>query len=92
MYHSLRSRADNKEILRLLDKDPECQVIIAMIAFANGLNVKSLLDSISLGFQLWQEKGPRRLLVESSFSSLVFLPPRRNSLRVGRYFIFSFTT
>ncbi|KAJ7643002.1 P-loop containing nucleoside triphosphate hydrolase protein [Mycena polygramma] len=62
MYHSLRSFEDNAEILRLLDEDPECQVVIATVAFANGLNVKSLLDSISLGFpdtvdQLWQEKG-----------------------------------
>jgi hypothetical protein len=48
MYHSLRSY-ENEEILRLLDEDPECQVVIATIAFANGLNVKAILDSISLG-------------------------------------------
>ncbi|KAF7372288.1 P-loop containing nucleoside triphosphate hydrolase protein [Mycena venus] len=62
MYHSLRSFEDNEEILQLLDEDPECQIVIATIAFANGLDVKALLDSISLGFpdtvdQLWQEKG-----------------------------------
>lgn len=62
MYHSLRSTKDNEEILRLLDEDPECQVVIATIAFANGLNVKALLDSISLGVadtvdQVVQEKG-----------------------------------
>ncbi|KAJ7125422.1 P-loop containing nucleoside triphosphate hydrolase protein, partial [Mycena epipterygia] len=62
MYHSLRSSEDNEEILRLLDEDPSCQIVIATIAFANGLNVKALLDSLSLGFpdtvdQLWQEKG-----------------------------------
>ncbi|KAJ7143996.1 P-loop containing nucleoside triphosphate hydrolase protein [Mycena epipterygia] len=62
MYHSLKTSEENEEILQLLDEDPECQVIIATIAFANGLNVKALLDSISLGFpetvdQLWQEKG-----------------------------------
>ncbi|KAJ7601484.1 P-loop containing nucleoside triphosphate hydrolase protein [Mycena rosella] len=39
MYHSLRSTSENEEILRLLDEDPECQVVIATIAFANGLNV-----------------------------------------------------
>ncbi|KAJ6524201.1 P-loop containing nucleoside triphosphate hydrolase protein [Mycena capillaripes] len=60
--NSLRSFEDNEEILRLLDEDPQCQVVIATVAFSNGLNVKSLLDSISLGFpdtvdQLWQEKG-----------------------------------
>ncbi|KAJ6545717.1 P-loop containing nucleoside triphosphate hydrolase protein [Mycena capillaripes] len=62
MYHSLRSFEDNEEILCLLDEDPQCQVVIPTVAFSNGLNVKSLLDSISLGFpdtvdQLWQEKG-----------------------------------
>ncbi|KAJ7155663.1 P-loop containing nucleoside triphosphate hydrolase protein [Mycena filopes] len=62
MYHSLRSAEDNQEIIRLLDEDPACQVVIATVAFATGLNVKSLLDSISLGFpdtvdQMWQEKG-----------------------------------
>lgn len=62
MYHSLKTSEENEEILQLLDEDPECQVVIATIAFANGLNVKALLDSISLGFpetvdQLWQEKG-----------------------------------
>ncbi|KAJ7097721.1 P-loop containing nucleoside triphosphate hydrolase protein, partial [Mycena epipterygia] len=62
MYHSLKTSEENEEILQLLDEDPECQVIIATIAFANGLNVKALLDSILLGFpetvdQLWQEKG-----------------------------------
>ncbi|KAJ7453181.1 P-loop containing nucleoside triphosphate hydrolase protein [Mycena latifolia] len=62
MYHSLRSFEDNEEILRLLEEDPRCQIVIATIAFSNGLNVKALLDSISIGFpdtvdQLWQEKG-----------------------------------
>ncbi|KAJ7142579.1 hypothetical protein C8R44DRAFT_725918 [Mycena epipterygia] len=62
MYHSLRSSEDNEEIVRLLEEDPRCQVVIATIAFAKGLNIKTLLDSISLGFpetvdQLWQEKG-----------------------------------
>jgi hypothetical protein len=62
MYHSLRSCEENEETLRLLDEDPECQVVMATIAFANGLNVKALLDSISLGIpetvdQLFQEKG-----------------------------------
>ncbi|KAJ7020891.1 P-loop containing nucleoside triphosphate hydrolase protein [Mycena alexandri] len=62
MYHSLRSFEANEEILRLLDEDPRCQVVIATIAIANGINIRSLLDSITLGFpesvnQAWQEKG-----------------------------------
>ncbi|KAJ7282337.1 hypothetical protein C8J57DRAFT_1433093 [Mycena rebaudengoi] len=50
MYHSLRFFEDNEEILKLMDEDPLCQVVIATIAFSNGLNIKALLDSISLGF------------------------------------------
>jgi superfamily II DNA helicase RecQ len=80
MYHSLRSSADNEEILRLLDEDPECQVVIATIAFANGLNVKSLLDSISLGFpdtvdQLWQEKGRVGRNPDTSARGVVLFQP-----------------
>ncbi|KZP20923.1 hypothetical protein FIBSPDRAFT_1044497 [Athelia psychrophila] len=57
MYHSLLDPEENEETLRLLEEDPDCQ-----IAFANGLNIKTLLDSISLGVgdtmdQMWQEKG-----------------------------------
>ncbi|KAJ7675500.1 hypothetical protein B0H17DRAFT_1207683 [Mycena rosella] len=80
MYHSLRSTSENEEILRLLDEDPECQVVIATIAFANGLNVKSLLDSISLGFpdtvdQLWQEKGRVGRDPETSARGVVLFQP-----------------
>ena len=38
MYHSLRSSEDNEEILRLLEDDPLCQVVIATVAFSNWLN------------------------------------------------------
>ncbi|KAJ7164071.1 P-loop containing nucleoside triphosphate hydrolase protein, partial [Mycena filopes] len=80
MYHSLRSSEDNEEILRLLDEDPLCQVVIATIAFANGLNVKSLLDSISLGFpdtvdQLWQEKGRVGRNPETAARGIVLYQP-----------------
>jgi hypothetical protein len=62
MYHALCSPEDNKETIRLLEEDPYCQIVFATIAFPNGLNVKSLVDSLSLGFvdtvdQAWQEKG-----------------------------------
>ncbi|KAJ7845635.1 hypothetical protein B0H14DRAFT_2297490, partial [Mycena olivaceomarginata] len=60
MYHSLRSAKENEEILRLLDEDPECQVIIATVAFANGLNAKSLCLSVGCADtvdQIVQEKG-----------------------------------
>jgi superfamily II DNA helicase RecQ len=62
MYTSLCSAEYNQETLRLIDEDPEFQIIIATIAFSNGMNARSILDSISLGFSstldnLLQEKG-----------------------------------
>ncbi|SJL13507.1 uncharacterized protein ARMOST_16951 [Armillaria ostoyae] len=62
MYHSLCPPTYNTDTLRLLDEDPYCQIVIATIAFANGINVKTLLDSITIGWSdtlaiTWQEKG-----------------------------------
>ncbi|KAJ7017953.1 hypothetical protein C8F04DRAFT_1199679 [Mycena alexandri] len=62
MYTSLCSDEYNAETLRMIDEDPECQIIVATIAFSNGINAKSILDSISLGFSstrdiVVQEKG-----------------------------------
>ncbi|KAJ7874328.1 hypothetical protein B0H14DRAFT_2160551, partial [Mycena olivaceomarginata] len=50
MYHSLCPPEYNEEIIRLIDNDPHCQIIICTIAFANGINAESILDSILLGF------------------------------------------
>ncbi|KAJ7315512.1 P-loop containing nucleoside triphosphate hydrolase protein [Mycena albidolilacea] len=80
MYHSLRSVKENEEILRLLDEDPECQVIIATVAFANGLNAKSLLDSLSVGCadtvdQIVQEKGRVGRDPETAARGVVFYQP-----------------
>ncbi|KAF7339867.1 p-loop containing nucleoside triphosphate hydrolase protein [Mycena venus] len=55
-------RRTRMETIRLIDEDPHCQIIVATIAFSNGINAKSILDSISLGFSstldiLLQEKG-----------------------------------
>ncbi|KAE9394069.1 hypothetical protein BT96DRAFT_998899 [Gymnopus androsaceus JB14] len=62
VYHSLCSDKYNKETQHLLKTDPLCQVGIATVALANGINVPSLLTSISIGTsqtfnQTWQEKG-----------------------------------
>ncbi|KAJ7309483.1 hypothetical protein DFH08DRAFT_974731 [Mycena albidolilacea] len=80
MYHSLRSAKENEEILRLLDEDPECQVIFATVAFANGLNAKSLLDSLSVGCadtvdQIVQEKGWVGRDLETAARGVVFYQP-----------------
>jgi superfamily II DNA helicase RecQ len=61
-YHALYSAEHNEATLDDMINDDECQVIIATVAFANGLNVKTLLDSISLGVgdsteQTWQQMG-----------------------------------
>ncbi|KAJ7622876.1 hypothetical protein B0H17DRAFT_1219139 [Mycena rosella] len=70
---------------------------IATIAFANGLNVKALLDSISLGFpapltSCGRRKGAlegilKQPLEEWYSSSQVHLLPLRSKLRVGLYFL-----
>ncbi|KAJ7210266.1 P-loop containing nucleoside triphosphate hydrolase protein, partial [Mycena haematopus] len=62
MYHSLCPPDYNQETISLIDNDPYCLIIIATIAFSNGINAKNILDSISLGFSntldiVWQEKG-----------------------------------
>jgi superfamily II DNA helicase RecQ len=62
VYHSLCSDKYNLQTLEMLENDLNCQVVIATIAFSNGINVRTLLDSISLGtsssFNMtWQEKG-----------------------------------
>ncbi|KAF5347838.1 hypothetical protein D9758_013821 [Tetrapyrgos nigripes] len=62
VYHSMCSDEYNAQTLHMLNNDPLCQIVIATVAFANGINVRALLDSISLGvsssFNLtWQEKG-----------------------------------
>ncbi|KAJ6457139.1 P-loop containing nucleoside triphosphate hydrolase protein [Mycena vitilis] len=62
MYHSLCPPEYNEETIRLIDEDPECQIVLATIAFSNGINARSILDSITLGFSssldiVWQEKG-----------------------------------
>ncbi|KAJ6578365.1 hypothetical protein B0H19DRAFT_882876, partial [Mycena capillaripes] len=50
MYHSLCPPEYNEETIRRIDEDPECQIILATIAFSNGINATGILDSISLGF------------------------------------------
>ncbi|KAJ7208662.1 P-loop containing nucleoside triphosphate hydrolase protein [Mycena pura] len=43
MYHSLRDAEENEEILRLLDEDPECQVVIATKIATSSHSITSLL-------------------------------------------------
>ncbi|KAJ7762260.1 hypothetical protein B0H16DRAFT_1808887 [Mycena metata] len=62
MYHSGCPPEYNEETIRLIDEDPELQIILATIAFANGINASSLLDSVTVGSSgspdtTYQEKG-----------------------------------
>ena len=47
-YFSMCPDDYNKRTLYLLDNNPYCQCVIATVAFTNGINSKSLLDSSSL--------------------------------------------
>jgi len=65
--------------IRLLEEDSECQIVFATITFANGLNVKALLDSLSLGFgesldQVWQEKGRVGRVLLAASQGVIFVP------------------
>ena len=62
VYHSICPADYNKQTIELLKTEPRLQIVVSTVAFSNGLNAKSLLDSLSLGFGLtfnesWQEKG-----------------------------------
>lgn len=62
MYHSLCSDNYNQQTLLLLDNDPMTLIVITSVTFTNGINIRSLLDSISITFpktldQAWQQEG-----------------------------------
>ncbi|KAK6985233.1 P-loop containing nucleoside triphosphate hydrolase protein [Favolaschia claudopus] len=48
MYDSLCPAKYNEKTIWLMDNDPHCQIIVATIAFSNGINCLSLLDNILL--------------------------------------------
>jgi len=61
VYHSICPADYNKQTIELFKAEPHLQIVISTVAFSNGLNAKSLLDSLSLGFgeifnESWQEK------------------------------------
>ncbi|KAJ7752951.1 P-loop containing nucleoside triphosphate hydrolase protein [Mycena metata] len=62
MYTSLCPAEYNQETLRLLNDDPYFQIVIATVAFSNGINATTLDDSITLSFPVtgdnaWQNGG-----------------------------------
>ncbi|KAF5381943.1 hypothetical protein D9615_004202 [Tricholomella constricta] len=62
LYHALCWPDENEETIRLICDDPHCQIVVATVAFAQGINVKPLLDCIQLGVpstmnQIVQQEG-----------------------------------
>jgi hypothetical protein len=85
-----------EEISRVLDEDPECQVVIATIAFANGQCELYWTASHSGSRTLLTCCGRRSGALEGTLkqplgewcsSTQAHLPPLRNKLRVGVYFL-----
>ena len=80
LYHALCWSKENEETTRLLREDPWTQIVIATIAFGQGINVKTLLDSIQLSFpvSLDQEQQQRghvgRDLTTPAHGILLFQP------------------
>ncbi|KAJ7458254.1 P-loop containing nucleoside triphosphate hydrolase protein, partial [Mycena latifolia] len=49
LYHAMCWPDENEKTVALMRDDPMCQIIVATVAFGQGFNVKTLLDSIQLG-------------------------------------------
>ncbi|PPR04699.1 hypothetical protein CVT26_015024 [Gymnopilus dilepis] len=81
IYHSVCPADYNKETIQLLETDPQLQIVVSTVAFSNGLNAKTLLDSLSLGFgstfnETWQEKGRVGRDPETIGRGVIFAPRR----------------
>jgi hypothetical protein len=62
MYHALCTNQYNRDTFRLIETDPQLQIVIATVGFSQGINCRTILDSISWGFpmtldEVWQAKG-----------------------------------
>ncbi|KAF5353124.1 hypothetical protein D9758_008808 [Tetrapyrgos nigripes] len=70
----------NADTLNMLENNQNCQIIIATVAFTNGISMQMLLDSISLGLAsslniIWQEKGHAGCNPESLAQGIVLVSP-----------------
>ncbi|KDR67064.1 hypothetical protein GALMADRAFT_216724 [Galerina marginata CBS 339.88] len=79
IYHAICTPKYNQETIHLIETDPRCQIIIAAVAFSNGLNAKTLLDSLSLEFaptldEAWQEKGRVGRNPDTIGRGIIFIP------------------
>ncbi|KAJ7157225.1 P-loop containing nucleoside triphosphate hydrolase protein [Mycena filopes] len=49
LYHAMCWPEENEKTVAMMRDDPECQIIVSTVAFGQGINVRTLLDSIQLG-------------------------------------------
>ncbi|KAJ6527967.1 hypothetical protein DFH09DRAFT_848590, partial [Mycena vulgaris] len=49
LYHAMCWPDENEKTVALMRDDPMCQIIVSTVAFGQGFNVKTLLDSTQLG-------------------------------------------
>ncbi|KAJ7795955.1 hypothetical protein B0H14DRAFT_3552674, partial [Mycena olivaceomarginata] len=49
LYHAMCWPDENEKTVAMMRDDPMCQIIVATVAFGQGFNVKTLLDSIQVG-------------------------------------------
>ncbi|KAJ7182392.1 P-loop containing nucleoside triphosphate hydrolase protein, partial [Mycena crocata] len=49
LYHVMCWPDENAETVRMIRDEPECQIVVATVAFGQGFDIRTLLDSIMLG-------------------------------------------
>jgi superfamily II DNA helicase RecQ len=49
LYHAMYWEDENEQTVRMIRDEPDCQVVVATVAFGQGFNIRVLLDSLMLG-------------------------------------------
>ncbi|KAJ7271343.1 P-loop containing nucleoside triphosphate hydrolase protein, partial [Mycena haematopus] len=49
LYHAMCWPDENEETVRMIRDVPDCQIVVATVAFGQGFNIRVLLDSLMLG-------------------------------------------
>ncbi|KAJ7251674.1 hypothetical protein C8J57DRAFT_1665991 [Mycena rebaudengoi] len=49
LYHAMCWPDENEETVRMIRDNPQCQIVVATVAFGQGFNIRVLLDSFMLG-------------------------------------------
>jgi superfamily II DNA helicase RecQ len=48
LYHAMCWEDENEQTVRMIRDEPDCQVVVATVAFGQGFNIRVLLDSLML--------------------------------------------